>query len=163
LQSFLDVNLTICNIFKNLQQILTTLYAIMPRILAIDYGAKRTGLAVTDPSKIIASALETVATDKLLEYLKKYTQTEAVEAFVVGMPKNLNGTSTDSTAYVKRFVVELKNIFPETPIHLHDERFTSKMAVQTMIAGGMKKKDRQVKGNIDKISAVIILQSFMEL
>lgn len=135
----------------------------MPRILAIDYGAKRTGLAVTDPSKIIASALETVLTDKLLEYLKKYTQTEAVEAFVVGMPKNLNGTSTDGTAYVERFVIELKNIFPETPIHLHDERFTSKMAVQTMIAGGMKKKDRQIKGNVDKISAVIILQSFMEL
>lgn len=133
----------------------------MPRILAIDYGAKRTGLAVTDPSKIIASALETVPTDKLLEYLKKYTQTEAVEAFVVGMPKNLDGTATDGTAYVERFVVELKNSFPETPIHLHDERFTSKMAMQTMIAGGMKKKDRQVKGNIDKISAVIILQSFM--
>lgn len=134
----------------------------MPRILAIDYGAKRTGLAVTDPSKIIASALETVPTDKLLEYLKKYTQTEAVEAFVVGMPKNLDGTATDGTAYVERFVVELKNSFPETPIHLHDERFTSKMAMQTMIAGGMKKKDRQIKGNIDKISAVIILQSFME-
>jgi putative Holliday junction resolvase len=134
----------------------------MPRILAIDYGAKRTGLAVTDPSKIIASALETVPTDKLLEYLKKYTQNEAVEAFVVGMPKNLDGTATDGTAYVERFVIELKNVFPETAIHLHDERFTSKMAMQTMIAGGMKKKDRQIKGNIDKISAVIILQSFME-
>jgi putative Holliday junction resolvase len=134
----------------------------MPRILAIDYGAKRTGLAVTDPSKIIASALETVPTDNLLAYLKKYTQNEAVEAFVVGMPKNLDGTTTDGTPYVERFVVELKNIFPEIPIHLHDERFTSKMAMQTMIAGGMKKKDRQIKGNIDKISAVIILQSFME-
>jgi putative Holliday junction resolvase len=134
----------------------------MPRILAIDYGAKRTGLAVTDPSKIIASALETVPTENLLAYLKKYTQIEAVEAFVVGMPKNLDGTTTDGTPYVERFVVELKNIFPEIPIHLHDERFTSKMAMQTMIAGGMKKKDRQIKGNIDKISAVIILQSFME-
>jgi putative Holliday junction resolvase len=134
----------------------------MPRILAIDYGAKRTGLAVTDPSKIIASALETVPTENLLAYLKKYTQNEAVEAFVVGMPKNLDGTTTDGTPYVERFVVELKNIFPEIPIHLHDERFTSKMAMQTMIAGGMKKKDRQIKGNIDKISAVIILQSFME-
>jgi putative Holliday junction resolvase len=134
----------------------------MPRILAIDYGAKRTGLAVTDLSKIIASALETVPTDKLLEYLKKYIQNEAVEAFVVGMPKNLDGTTTDGTAYVERFVIELKNIFPEIAIHLHDERFTSKMAMQTMIAGGMKKKDRRIKGNIDKISAVIILQSFME-
>jgi len=134
----------------------------MPRILAIDYGAKRTGLAVTDPNKIIASALETVPTEKLLEFLKKYAQIEPIEAFVVGMPKNLDGTSTDGTAYVERFIVELKTAFTEIPVHLHDERFTSKMAVQTMIAGGMKKKDRQIKGNIDKISAVIILQSFME-
>ena len=134
----------------------------MPRILAIDYGAKRTGLAVTDPSKIIASALETVPTEKLLGFLKKYAQNEPIEAFVVGMPKNLDGTSTDGTAYVERFIVELKGIFPVIPVHLHDERFTSKMAVQAMISGGMKKKDRQIKGNIDKISAVIILQSFME-
>ena len=134
----------------------------MPRILAIDYGAKRTGLAVTDPFQIIASALETVPTEKILEFLKKYTQNEVTEAFVVGMPKNLDGSSTDGTAYVERFIIELKATFPETPVHLHDERFTSKMAVQTMIAGGMKKKDRQIKGNIDKISAVIILQSFME-
>jgi putative Holliday junction resolvase len=135
----------------------------MPRILAIDYGAKRTGLAVTDPSKIIASALETVPTEKLLEFLKKYAQNEPIEAFVVGMPKNLDNTPTDGTVYVERFIITLKDTFPEIPIHLHDERFTSKMAVQTMIAGGMKKKNRQIKGNIDKISAVIILQSFMEL
>ncbi len=134
----------------------------MPRILAIDYGAKRTGLAVTDPNKIIASALETVLTQNLLEFLKKYAQNELIEAFVVGMPKNLDGTSTDGTAYVERFIIELKATFTEIPVHLHDERFTSKMAVQTMIAGGMKKKDRQIKGNVDKISAVIILQSFME-
>ena len=134
----------------------------MPRILAIDYGAKRTGLAVTDPSKIIASALETVPTEKLLDFLKKYAQDEVIEAFVVGMPKNLDGTSTDGTAYVERFIVELKANFSEIPVYMHDERFTSKMAVQTMITGGMKKKDRQIKGNIDKISAVIILQSFME-
>ena len=134
----------------------------LPRILAIDYGAKRTGLAVTDPSKIIASALETVPTEKLLDFLKKYAQNEVIEAFVVGMPKNLDGTSTDGTAYVERFIVELKAAFTEIPVHLHDERFTSKMAVQAMISGGMKKKDRQIKGNIDKISAVIILQSFME-
>lgn len=133
----------------------------MPRILAIDYGAKRTGLAVSDPLKIIASALETVPSETLIEYLKKYTQSEEVEAFVVGMPKNLDGSDTHGTSYVNRLLEELKAHFPNIPVHLQDERFTSKIAVQTMIAGGMKKKDRQVKGNIDKISAVIILQGFM--
>ena len=133
----------------------------MPRILAIDYGAKRTGLAVSDPLKIIASALETVPSETLIVYLKKYMQSEEVEAFVVGMPKNLDGSDTHGTSYVNRLLEELKTHFPDTPVHLADERFTSKMAVQTMIAGGMKKKDRQVKGNIDKISAVIILQGFM--
>jgi len=133
----------------------------LPRILAIDYGAKRTGLAVTDPLKIIASALETVPSEKLIDYLKKYTQSEEVEAFVVGMPKSLDGTDTHGTVYVNKLIEELKIHFPVMPVHLVDERFTSKMAVQTMIAGGMKKKDRQVKGNVDKISAVIILQSFM--
>ena len=133
----------------------------MPRILAIDYGAKRTGLAVSDPLKIIASALETVPSETLIAYLKKYIQSEEVEAFVVGMPKNLDGSDTHGTGYVNQLIEELKINFPATPVHLVDERFTSKMAVQTMITGGMKKKDRQVKGNIDKISAVIILQSFM--
>jgi putative Holliday junction resolvase len=133
----------------------------LPRILAIDYGAKRTGLAVSDPLKIIASALETVPSETLIEYLKKYTKSEEVEAFVVGMPKNLDGSDTHGTSYVNRLLEELKAHFPHMPVHLADERFTSKMAVQTMIAGGMKKKDRQVKGNIDKISAVIILQGFM--
>lgn len=133
----------------------------MPRILAIDYGAKRTGLAVTDPLKIIASALETVPSETLIAYLKKYMLSEEVEAFVVGMPKNLDGSDTDGTTYVKRLLEELKTHFPAIPVHLVDERYTSKMAVQAMIAGGMKKKDRQVKGNIDKISAVIILQGFM--
>lgn len=133
----------------------------MPRILAIDYGAKRTGLAVSDPLKIIASALETVPSETLIEYLKKYMQSEEVETFVVGMPKNLDGSDTHGTSYVNRLREELKTHFPNIPVHLADERFTSKIAVQTMIAGGMKKKDRQVKGNIDKISAVIILQGFM--
>ncbi|PLK44116.1 Holliday junction resolvase RuvX [Emticicia sp. TH156] len=133
----------------------------MPRILAIDYGAKRTGLAVTDPLKMIASALETVPSGTLIDYLKKYTAAEEVEAFVVGMPKNLDGNDTHGTFYVNKLIEELKIQFPAMPVHLVDERFTSKMAVQTMIAGGMKKKDRQIKGNVDKISAVIILQSFM--
>ncbi|MFD2521136.1 Holliday junction resolvase RuvX [Emticicia soli] len=133
----------------------------MPRLLAIDYGAKRTGIAVSDPLQIIASALETVPSNTLIEYLKKYIQSEPVEAFIVGMPKNLDGSETDGTVYVKRLLEELKANFPTIPVHLQDERFTSKMAVQTMIAGGMKKKDRQIKGNVDKISAVIILQGFM--
>jgi putative Holliday junction resolvase len=134
----------------------------MPRIIAIDYGAKRTGLASTDPLKIIASALETVESPKVIDFLKNYSKNEEIEAFVVGLPKNLDGKDTDGTIYVKRFYEQLKEAFPLIPIHFHDERFTSKMAVQAMVSGGMKKKDRQNKGNIDKISAVIILQSFME-
>lgn len=134
----------------------------MPRILAIDYGFKRSGIAVTDSSQIIASALETVPSETLIDYLKRYFQAEEVVAIVIGMPKNLDGTATDGTSYVEKFVEKLKSEFPDKPIHLHDERFTSKMAAQSMITGGMKKKDRRVKGNLDKISAVIILQSFME-
>lgn len=135
----------------------------MPRLVAIDFGAKRTGIAVTDPLQIIASALETVPSHTVVAYLRKYTQTEPVEAFVVGMPKRLDGTDSDNTPRVQAFVRTLQNAFPETPVHLHDERFTSKMALQAMIAGGSTKKDRREKsGNIDKVSAAIILQSFME-
>jgi putative Holliday junction resolvase len=134
----------------------------MPRIIAIDYGSKRVGLAVTDPLQIIATALDTVHSKDVIEYLKKYTQAEEVEAFVVGKPSNLNGEATNATPLVEAFVKNLKKNFPEKTIHLQDERFTSKMALDAMIAGGSKKKDRQNKGNIDKISAVIILQSFLE-
>ena len=134
----------------------------MPRIIAIDYGGKRTGLAVTDPLKIIASALETVPTATLLPYLKNYVEREPVEAFVIGNPKGLDGKATDASPLVENFVEILKKEFPLLTVYLHDERFTSKMAVRAMIDSGMKKKDRQVKGTIDKISAVIILQSFME-
>ncbi|AWV99821.1 Holliday junction resolvase RuvX [Arcticibacterium luteifluviistationis] len=133
----------------------------MGRILGIDYGGKRTGLAVTDPLQIIATALETVPSSELMAYLKKYVNAEQVDAFVVGEPKNLDGSDTDASSLVKNFLVKVKTEFPEMPIHLIDERFTSKMAVQTMIASGTKKKDRRVKGNIDKISATIILQDFM--
>ncbi|WP_266363115.1 Holliday junction resolvase RuvX [Tellurirhabdus rosea] len=132
------------------------------RLLAIDYGTKRTGLAVTDPLKIIATALETVPTHQLLDYLKKYTATEPVEAFIVGLPKRLDGTDTDNTPHVRGFVKRLQAAFPETPIHWHDERFTSSMALQAMIAAGSTKKDRRDKGNIDKVSAAIILQSYMQ-
>lgn len=132
------------------------------RILAIDYGKKRTGLAVTDSLRIIATALETVETSSLLNYLKLYLQKETVDEFVIGMPKTLKNEDSENAPLVRKFIVELKNAFPDKPVHEADERFTSSIAQQTMISGGMKKKDRQVKGNVDKISAVIILQSFME-
>jgi putative Holliday junction resolvase len=134
----------------------------MGRILAIDYGSKRVGLAVTDPLKIIASALDTVHSKDVIEYLKTYTQKEEVEAFVVGMPVNLDGADTNNTPQVKGFIKTLKKALPEIPVHLHDERFTSSMALSAMISSGYSKKDRREKGNIDKISATIILQSFME-
>jgi putative Holliday junction resolvase len=134
----------------------------MGRLVAIDYGAKRVGIAVTDPLQIIATALETVAAKDVLSYLKTYDQAENIEAFVVGMPKRLDNTATSNTPLVERFVRQLQAQFPEKPIHLIDERFTSKTALQTMIAGGMKKKDRRDKANVDKISAVIILQTFMQ-
>ncbi len=134
----------------------------MPRILAIDYGTKRVGLAVTDPLKIIASALETVHSKDVIVFLKTYLEIEEVEAFVVGMPVNLDGEDTNNTSHVKGFVKNLQKTFPDIPVHLHDERFTSKIALQAMILSGYSKKDRREKGNIDKISAVIILQSYME-
>lgn len=133
----------------------------MGRILAIDYGLKRTGIAVTDPLRIIATPLNTVATSALLSFLVTYAQKEAVDEFVVGMPKTLKNEDSEIVPFVKKFIEELKIKFPKKPIHLADERFTSSMAMQAMVAGGMKKKDRQVKGNVDKISATIILQSFI--
>ena len=134
----------------------------MARILAIDYGMKRTGLAVTDTQQIIATALETVPTENLLTYLKAYFLKEQVDQLVLGMPKRLNNTDTDMTQPVRDFLIVLQEKFPDKPVALIDERFTSSIALQTMISGGMKKKDRQVKGNVDKISATLILQSYME-
>jgi putative holliday junction resolvase len=133
----------------------------MPRIIAIDYGRKRTGLAATDPLKIIASAIDTVPTEEAINYLKKYITAEQVERFVLGMPLGLDGKDTDATQSVREFAELLKTTFPDIPVVYHDERFTSKMAGRAMIEGGMKKKDRQKKENLDKISAVIILQSYM--
>jgi putative Holliday junction resolvase len=134
----------------------------MGRILAIDYGIKRTGLAVTDPLRIIATALDTVNTSDLIDYLKKYFQKEEVEKAIIGLPKRLNNTDSETAPYVRKFIEAFQAAFPEKPIQTVDERFTSSMAQQAMIAGGMKKKDRQVKGNVDKISAVLILQSYMQ-
>lgn len=134
----------------------------MPRILAIDYGAKRTGLAVTDPMGIIATALDVVASHQLEQYLKDYFLKEEVAEVVIGMPKNTDGKPTNATPLVQAFINRFKKVFPSKGLFLHDERFTSKMAMDAMIAGGMKKKDRRVKGNVDKVSATIILQSYLE-
>lgn len=131
------------------------------RILAIDYGKKRTGIAVTDPMRIIATALETIPSHELMKFLQSYLEREPVAEFVVGLPKTLSNEDSENAARVRQFVEKLKIAFPDKKIHLVDERFTSSIAKQAMIDGGMKKKDRREKGNVDKISAVIILQGFL--
>ncbi len=133
----------------------------MSRVLAIDYGLKRTGLAVTDPLQMIASPLTTVLTADLLDFIKAYIQQEEVELFVIGMPRKLDNTPSSNTPHVLGFIKALHRDIPFIPVKEVDERFTSVMAMDAMIAGGMKKKDRQVKGNVDKISATIILQSYL--
>jgi len=134
----------------------------MPRILSIDYGTKRTGLAVTDPQQIIATALETVETARLIPYLKTYFEKEVVGEVVIGMPKQLNNQDSATAPNVRLFIEQFKKSFPTKPIVTIDERFTTSIAQQAMIMGGMKKKDRQVKGQADKISAVLILQDYMQ-
>lgn len=134
----------------------------MPRILAIDYGKKRTGLAVTDPLKIIASGLCTILSHELIPFLKKYFAEEPVELILIGLPRNLDGSATDATALVTECIRILKKHFPEMPLKQVDERFTSKMAFQSMIDSGMKKKDRRNKGLVDEISATIILQEYLQ-
>lgn len=134
----------------------------MARIIAIDYGRKRVGLAVTDPFQIIANGLDTVAAKDVLTYLEKYFQAEEVECIVVGYPKQMNNEDSESVKYLKPFLGQLKKKFPDMPIELVDERFTSKIAFQTMIDGGLGKKARRDKAMIDKVSATIILQSYME-
>ena len=134
----------------------------MNRIIGIDYGLKRTGIAVTDPLGIFASPVETVPSAKIIEYLKNYTQNNNVVRFVVGYPMNLNGKPAECAQYVDIFLKHLKKQFPDIPVTLEDERFTSQLAMKAMIAGGMKKSDRREKENVDKISAAIILQSYMD-
>ncbi|MEQ8581196.1 MAG: Holliday junction resolvase RuvX [Marinoscillum sp.] len=133
----------------------------MPRILALDYGAKRTGIAVTDPLGIIATPLETVRSHDLMDFLKAYFEKEDVSEVVMGMPMNTDGQPTNATPLVEAAVNRFRKLFPDKKLFLHDERFTSKMALDAMIAGGTKKKDRQKKENIDRISATIILQSYL--
>ncbi|AXO81545.1 Holliday junction resolvase RuvX [Olleya aquimaris] len=133
----------------------------MARILAIDYGKVRTGLAVTDELQIIASGLTTVNTKELLSYLKGYLGKEQVELFLVGEPKQMNNTPSESEALIIPFLVKLEKAFPNVPIKRVDERFTSKMATQTLIDSGLKKKQRQNKALLDEVSATIILQSYL--
>ena len=133
----------------------------MAQILAIDYGKVRTGLAVTDDMQIIASGLTTVATTTLLDFLKDYTKKENVELFLVGEPKQMNNEASESEALIAPFISRLRTFFPHIPIKRVDERFTSKMAMQTMIDSGLKKKQRQNKALVDEISATIILQSYL--
>ncbi len=133
----------------------------MARIMAIDYGKKRTGIAVTDPLQIIATGLDTINSHELIPFLKEYISREAVELILIGMPLNLDETETYGTAPAKNAIERLKKAFPQIPIKTVDERYTSKMAVSAMHAMGMKKKERQVKGNIDVIAATIMLQEYM--
>lgn len=135
----------------------------MGRIMAIDYGRKRTGLAVTDELQLIATPLTTVETQNLMKYLSEYVSKEKVDCFVVGEAKRMDNSPSESAQYIEPFVEKLKEKYPQIPVERIDERFTSKIAFQAMIDGGLKKKQRQNKALIDTVSAVIILQSYMQL
>jgi putative Holliday junction resolvase len=134
----------------------------MGRILAIDYGQKRVGLAVTDPMQITANGLDTVLSHEIFDYLQHYIAREPVEKFVIGLPKQMNGQDSASMQYIKPFVTGLQRKFPDIELVYVDERFTSVLAHKTMFDAGLKKKDRQNKELVDKISATIILQSYLE-
>lgn len=133
----------------------------MPRILAIDYGGKRTGIAVTDPLQIIATGLTTIESKELIPFLKKYFSEEEVELIIIGEPKNWDESDTHGTPLVREAIKKLEKEFPTMPIKKVDERFTSKMAKDAMLEMGMKKKDRRIKGNVDIIAATIILQEYL--
>lgn len=134
----------------------------MDRLIGIDYGRKRVGVAASDPLRIFASALETVPSAKIIDFLQKYAETETIERFVVGYPMNLNNTPSEAAKDVDAFLNLLKKRFPSIPITLEDERFTSVLAHRAMIEGGMKKSDRRDKNSVDKVSAAIILQSYLD-
>jgi len=134
----------------------------LPRILAIDYGLKRTGLAVTDPLKIIATGLTTVASKQLISFLKNYLSKEDVELIIIGEPKNLDDSDTHATQLVRNTIKDLQKNFPSIPVKTVDERFTSKMASRAMIEMGLKKKQRQNKALVDEIAATIMLQDFLQ-
>jgi putative holliday junction resolvase len=134
----------------------------MGRILAFDYGRKRVGLAVTDPMQIIASPLTTINPSEIEGFLQDYLEKEKVEEFVIGYPVQLNNKPSESVKYINPFIKRLEKLFPDKPLHLVDERLTSKIALQTIIDGGVKKKERRNKALADKISASLILQTFLE-
>jgi len=134
----------------------------MGRLVGIDYGKKRVGIAVSDPGKIIASGLATVPSHEIFSYIKEYVEKEKIDGFIVGMPRQMSGEPSESAPLVKSFVTGLTRKHPGIPVHLVDERFTSKMAKMAMIEGGLKKKKRQDKGLVDSVSAALILQSYME-
>ena len=134
----------------------------MERLIGIDYGRKRTGLAASDPLGIFASALETVPSAKIIEYLQKYSENETITRFVVGYPVNLDGRPSEAAADIDAFLPKLRKAFPGVPVELEDERFTSVLAHRAMIDGGMKYKDRRDKASVDRISAAIILQGYMD-
>ena len=134
----------------------------MDRIIGIDYGRKRVGVAVSDPLRIFASALDTVPAAKIIDYIKNYAQKEAVVRFVVGYPVNMDNTPSEAASDVDRFLKQLARAFPDVPVSLEDERFTSVLAHRAMIEGGMKAKDRRDKMSVDKISAAIILQGWLD-
>ena len=134
----------------------------MGRILAIDYGRKRTGVAVTDPLQIIDNGLTTVPTAQLMTFLTDYIAKETVDKVIIGLPKQMNNEASDNMANITPFVNRFKKLFPDVPIEYVDERFTSVLAHRAMIDGGLRKKDRQNKALVDEISATIILQSYME-
>lgn len=134
----------------------------MARVIAFDYGTKRIGIAVTDPLQIIATGLTTVHPKDIIDFLKKYLQTEEAERFIVGDPKQMDGTASQSAQHVKGFMTLLRKNFPGIPIESLDERFTSKMAAAAISQSGLKKTDRQKKELIDTISATIILQAYLE-
>ncbi|MBN2635040.1 MAG: Holliday junction resolvase RuvX [Prolixibacteraceae bacterium] len=134
----------------------------MPRILAIDYGKKRTGLAVTDPLQIIANRLETVSTHELWNFLANYFNTEEVDTIVIGYPRTMNNEASEAVRYINPFIKKFQQKYPEIKLELLDERFTSKMAFQAMIDAGIKKEKRKDKAMIDAVSATIILQGYLE-
>ena len=135
----------------------------MGRILAIDYGLKRCGIAVTDPLQIIASPLETIDSENIFTFLEKYFIENEVEKIVIGYPLDLSGNKTDSTEFIEKFKLKFEEKFPAMSIFYEDERYTSKMAKNALIEGGFKKKKRKEKGSLDKISAVFILKSFLKM
>lgn len=134
----------------------------MSRIVAIDYGRKRTGIAVSDTMQIIANGLTTVPTHQLLDFVMNYVKTEPVERIVVGLPKQMNNEASENMKYIEPFVRTLRKRLPEVPVEYVDERFTSVLAHRTMLEAGLKKKDRQNKALVDEISATIILQTYLE-